>query len=114
MTNLIIHFSKYAVIVLMILYTLYSFLVFTYESERRQRSLYRKQNTLTLLIHLICFAVLYLENPSREMIYFLRSSGHLLPGGNHSLYDSVSENRACDPESYADAAFHRPDHDHEA
>ncbi len=70
MTNLIIHFSKYAVIVLMILYTLYSFLVFTYESERRQRSLYRKQNTLTLLIHLICFAVLYLENPSKEMIYF--------------------------------------------
>ena len=41
MTNLIIHFSKYAVIILMTLYTLYSFLVFTFDDEDRQRSLYR-------------------------------------------------------------------------
>ena len=70
MTNLIIHFSKYIVIVLMILYTLYSFLVFTYDDEHRQKSLYRKQNVLTLLMHLICFLVLYFEDPKTEMIYF--------------------------------------------
>ena len=70
MSNLIIHFSKYMVILIIILYTLYSFLVFTYDEERRQRSLYAKQNVLTILFHFICFFVLYLENPSKEMIIF--------------------------------------------
>ena len=70
MTNLIIHFSKYAVIILMTLYTLYSFLVFTFDDEERQRSLYRKQNFLTILFHFICFLVLFLQDPKREMIFF--------------------------------------------
>ena len=70
MSNLIIHFSKYMVILIIILYTLYSFLVFTYDEERRQRSLYAKQNVLTILFHFICFFVLYLEDPSKEMIIF--------------------------------------------
>ena len=70
MTNLIIQLSKYAIIVVVTVYTLYSFLVFTYDDEERQRSLYWKQNTLTLLFHFICFLVLYLNEPSREMIYF--------------------------------------------
>ncbi len=70
MTNLIIHFSKYVIIVLMIFYTLYSFLVFTYDDEERQASLYRKQNVLTLLFHFICFLVIYLEEPKIETIYF--------------------------------------------
>ena len=54
----------------MIFYTLYSFLVFTYDDEERQASLYRKQNVLTLLFHFICFLVIYLEEPKIETIYF--------------------------------------------
>lgn len=68
--NLIIHLSKYLIILLMILYTLYSFLVFTYSDPRRQQSAYRGQTVLTFMIHLVCFAVLYAEDPQKEILYF--------------------------------------------
>ena len=68
--NLIIHLSKYLVVFLMILYTLYSFLVFTYSDYRRQDSAYRGQTVLTFMIHLVCFAVLYAAEPRREMLIF--------------------------------------------
>ena len=68
--TLLIHFSKYIIIVLMILYTLYSFLVFTFNSERKQRHAYRTQTTLMFLIHFVCFGVLYLEEPDTKLLTF--------------------------------------------
>lgn len=67
MENLIIQLSKYIIIILFSIYTLYCFTVFRSRDKRRQNQIYRKQQLLMYLIHFICHILLYLNTYETEI-----------------------------------------------
>lgn len=70
MANMIIEFSKYAIIIFMAFYTLECFTVFKYASEEERNGIYIRQNILMFLIHFVSFAVLCLETKNSMLIIF--------------------------------------------
>lgn len=81
MENLIIELAKYIIIILFSIYTLYCFYVFRGKNREQQNRIYRKQQILMYLIHLICHVLLYLNTYNiqifvyygLEVIFFLTS-----------------------------------------
>lgn len=61
LVNIIVELSKYLMIALMLVYTFECFAVFNYADEYTQRSIFRKQNVLMFLLHMIAFLVMYLQ-----------------------------------------------------
>ena len=70
MINIIVELSKYLMIALMLVYTFECFAVFNYTDEYTQRSIFRKQNVLMFLLHMIAFLVMYLQTNETKMIGF--------------------------------------------
>ena len=70
MVNIIVELSKYLMIALMLVYTFECFAVFNYADEYTQRSIFRKQNVLMFLLHMIAFLVMYLQTNETKMIGF--------------------------------------------
>ena len=70
MVNIIVELSKYLMIALMLVYTFECFAVFNYADEYTQRSIFRKQNVLMFLLHMIAFLVMYLQKNETKMIGF--------------------------------------------
>ena len=70
MINIIVELSKYLMIALMLVYTFECFAVFNYADEYTQRSIFRKQNVLMFLLHMIAFLVMYLQTNETKMIGF--------------------------------------------
>ncbi|HEX3076364.1 MAG TPA: FtsW/RodA/SpoVE family cell cycle protein [Lachnospiraceae bacterium] len=73
MENIVIELSRYIIIILVTIYTLYCFTVFRSGSKVRQNRIFFKQTVLMYLIHFICSAVLFLEtfNPKIIILYML-------------------------------------------
>lgn len=61
MINLFYQCSKYIIVILMILYTLLSFTAFQKKNREKQKKIFRKQRTYTLLIHFILNLLLFLS-----------------------------------------------------
>jgi cell division protein FtsW (lipid II flippase) len=61
MSNLIIQVSKYLIIILMALYTLQCFTVFSRKDEDDRNFMFLRQNVLMFFMHFVAFMVLYLE-----------------------------------------------------
>ncbi|WP_310605143.1 FtsW/RodA/SpoVE family cell cycle protein [Anaerosporobacter sp.] len=74
MENLTIELSRYLIIILLAIYTLYCFTVFRSSDKRRQNRLFNKQIGLLYMIHFICYLVLFLEakNPKLLILYMLQ------------------------------------------
>lgn len=70
MVNLIIQFSKYAIILLMAIYTLQSYIVFSKKDEDDKEFLFLRQNLMMFMIHFIAFVVMYLEMEEQELFFF--------------------------------------------
>ena len=70
MVNIIVELSKYLMIALMLVYTFECFAVFNYADEYTQRSIFRKQNVLMFLLHMIAFLVMYLQTNETKMVGF--------------------------------------------
>ncbi len=70
MANMIIEFSKYAIIIFMAFYTLECFTVFRYSTEEDRNGIYIRQNVLMFLIHFVSFIVLCLETKNSMLIVF--------------------------------------------
>lgn len=70
MENLIVQFSKYAILFLMAIYTMQSFLVFTKRGEEDREFLFLRQNLMMFMIHFVAFAVMFLETRSRDILFF--------------------------------------------
>ncbi|MFW5671704.1 MAG: FtsW/RodA/SpoVE family cell cycle protein, partial [Acetivibrio ethanolgignens] len=68
MENLIIQLSKYIIIILFAIYTLYCFTVFRGRDKERQKRIYRKQQVLMYLIHLICHLLLFLNTQDTQLL----------------------------------------------
>ncbi|MFR8548808.1 MAG: FtsW/RodA/SpoVE family cell cycle protein [Lachnospiraceae bacterium] len=70
MTNLIIQVSKYLIIILMALYTLQCFTVFSRRDEESRQYLFLRQNMLMFFMHFVAFMVLYLEMAETTLLIF--------------------------------------------
>lgn len=67
--NLICTLAKYAIIVLMAMYTFTCFSVFGYQNLEKQKRMLFRQRLIMLLVNSGCFMVLYLQ--SRELKYIM-------------------------------------------
>lgn len=70
MENLVIQLAKYIIIILFSIYTLYCFTVFRGKNKERQNKIYRKQQILMYLIHLICHILLFLNTYEVEIFVY--------------------------------------------
>lgn len=70
MISLIIQFSKYAIILLMAIYTMQSYIVFAKKDEEDKEFLFLRQNLMMFMIHFISFIVMYLRMTEPELIFF--------------------------------------------
>ncbi len=68
MENLIIQISKYVLMILFTIYTFYCFRVFAVKNKNRQNRIFRGQRTLTLLIHLLCTALLFMNTKNVSVL----------------------------------------------
>ncbi len=70
MISLIIQFSKYAIILLMAIYTMQSYIVFAKKDEEDKEFLFLRQNLMMFMIHCISFIVMYLRTADMQLIFF--------------------------------------------
>ena len=69
MLNIIVELSKYLILIIMLLYTLESFLVFRYEEDYDQRYILRKQLLLIIFLDLTAFLVIFLQTEELKVLY---------------------------------------------
>lgn len=70
MTNVIVELSKYALIILIALYTFLCFSVLKKTNQEEINHGWKVQNLLTFLIHLISYVVLYLQTEQIKVLAF--------------------------------------------
>ena len=68
MLNIIVELSKYLILIIMLLYTLESFLVFRYEEDYDQRYILRKQLLLIIFLDLTAFLVIFLQTEELKVL----------------------------------------------
>lgn len=70
MQEYIIEFSKYFIIICMLLYTYEGFSVFRMKEENKRRRLYIRQNILLFLTQFFCFLSLCVKSRKTEYLFF--------------------------------------------
>lgn len=70
MVRLIVEFSKYILIFLIVLYTLQSILIFTKRNEEAREFLFLRQNVVMFCVHFVAFMVLYLQMEEAQLLIF--------------------------------------------
>ena len=70
MIHLITELSKYVMIILLAIYTWYSYVVLAVRNEERQKRMYRTQTTCMFLIHLDAFMVLFAVTKELKVLIF--------------------------------------------
>lgn len=68
MENLIIQLSRYILIILLMIYTIYCFNVLRIVDKSRQKRIYRKQRMIMYLIHTMAHALLYLNTKEIQFV----------------------------------------------
>ena len=70
MVKLIVEFSKYVLIFLIVIYTLQSILIFAKRNEEAREFLFLRQNVVMFCIHFVAFMVLYLQMEEAQLLIF--------------------------------------------
>lgn len=70
MENVIVTISKFVIIIIMTVYTLYGFVVFRIKSSKRQNYFYKVQRILLFTNHFICNLVLYMNTDNFKILLF--------------------------------------------
>ena len=68
MENLVVALSRYIIIILFTIYTLYCFTVFRNSDKKRQKRIFYKQRVIMILIHLTCYLILYLNTMDNRLL----------------------------------------------
>ena len=71
MELIVAELSRYLLVLFMIIYVFLCFVSFAGSSEEKRRGIYSAQRTTTILIYLLCSAVLVLEHPKAKYIFVL-------------------------------------------
>lgn len=78
MANIIVELSKYILVVCIILYTYQCFSVFGYHDYDKKQRILNRQRNLMLVIHFICFLVIYTSTNELNMLIFYAVQGVIL------------------------------------
>lgn len=70
MVRLVVEFSKYVLLFLIVLYTLQSILIFTKRNEESREFLFLRQIAVMFCIHFVAFMVLYLKMGDPQVLIF--------------------------------------------
>ena len=70
MVNVITQLFKYMVALIMAIYTIRCFTVFSVKKEKKKRRIYRSQNFLMLLIHFMLYTIIFLNEKSMYVLVF--------------------------------------------
>lgn len=70
MKNVIVEISRFVIIILMTIYTIYGFKIFQKKNKKRLRSFYRIQQMLLYVNHFICNLVLYMNTEDIQILIF--------------------------------------------
>ena len=68
MEFIIAELSRYIIIMLFAVYTFYGFRVFMKRTTEGKERVFRAQRTLIFLMHLLCSAILLMENKSMQYV----------------------------------------------
>ena len=68
MELIIAELSRYVIVILFAVYTFYSFRAFSGKSPEQKEGVFRAQRTLTILIHLVCSAILVMEQKDLKYV----------------------------------------------
>lgn len=71
MVNVIIELSKYLIILLITLYTLFSFHYFRQKDRKKQNFTIAYQRAIVVLFEIICYVVLFLEQENVKYLFFM-------------------------------------------
>ena len=63
--------SRYFLVLMIVIYVFLSFTSFAGSSEEKKITIYRSQRVVTVLLFLLCAALLMLENPSIKLGFVL-------------------------------------------
>ncbi|MFA9463710.1 MAG: FtsW/RodA/SpoVE family cell cycle protein [Velocimicrobium sp.] len=69
MENLIIQVSRYILIILLTIYTIYCFTVFRYNNKDKQKRMYWNQRLLIYMIHFVAHGLLYLNTKNMQFVF---------------------------------------------
>ncbi len=69
MDSLIIQFSRYAILFLMTIYTLQSYLVFGRREDDDREFIFLRQNLMMFMMHFIAFVIMFLETRNRDILF---------------------------------------------
>ena len=69
MVSLIIQFSRYAILILMAIYTMQSYIVFSKNDEDDKDFLFIRQNLMMFMIHFIAFMIMYLKKGDLNLMF---------------------------------------------
>ena len=70
MANIIVECAKYAMILLIVIYTYQCFSVFTYEDGKEKRAIFRNQNRLMFMIHFMAYMGMYFKIRETKILIF--------------------------------------------
>lgn len=70
MVNIIVELSKYALILMITMYTYSCFSIFGYQNPDKKQQALRQQNILMFMIHMVAFLVMYLQSEDIKMLVF--------------------------------------------
>ena len=70
MVNIIVELSKYAIIILMSIYTFSCFSIFAQNYEESENRVYIRQNVLMFFILFLAYAVMYLKTDEKKYVFF--------------------------------------------
>ncbi len=69
LVNIIVELSKYVNIVLVAIYTYYTFRVFGYSDKKKQNKIYRKMSYIIFYYHFICYLILFINTQNIKIIF---------------------------------------------
>ena len=70
MTNVVVEFSKYIILTLMIIYTFHCFYMVRRQDEEEKNELLRQQLLMIFLMDFTAFLVIYLKNRDFQVVIF--------------------------------------------
>ncbi len=69
MVNIIVELAKYINIILIAIYTYYSFRVFGFSDKKKQNRTYRKMSYIIFVFHFICYLILFINTQNIKIVF---------------------------------------------
>ncbi|MGB8455022.1 MAG: FtsW/RodA/SpoVE family cell cycle protein [Anaerocolumna sp.] len=70
LVNIFVEFSKYVNIILIAIYTYFTFRVFGFSDKKKQGGIYRKMSYIIFTFHFICYLILFISTNNIKVVFW--------------------------------------------